>query len=239
MIDEKYLELIQADVDGELPEQRRAELSQYLLAHPDARAVRDELKRVCDLLDSVPAVEPPPDLAASILGSLPLPAARARPGGLQVLWASRDVLRYAAVFAGGLLVSAIAFQLAEEERSGLDISRVAGTMASNDPVAGSAPVDTVTVAMEQVSGTVSLFRSASMRVVEFDLAARQPVEVVVTQEGREARFSSVGGPGSEAGRRYALVLDGPGKEGVPIEVRFLAAGVLIHEDRLVAKETRN
>ena len=112
-------------------------------------------------------------------------------------------------------------------------------MASNDPVAGSAPVDTVTVAMEQVSGTVSLFRSASMRVVEFDLAARQPLEVVVTQEGREARFSSVGGPDSGASHRYALVLDGPGEEGVPIEVRFIASGVLVHEDSLVAGEARN
>ena len=74
MINEKYLELIQAEVDGELPEQDRAELSRFMLANPDAHAVRDELKRLCSTLDQVRPAEPPPELLASVLAAVRLPA---------------------------------------------------------------------------------------------------------------------------------------------------------------------
>ena len=230
MIEEKFLELIQADVDGELPEQHRAELSRFLLAHPEARVVRDDLKRLCGVLDRVPAVEPPPGLKASILGAVRLPAPKRGASGLHGFWGSPRMLRYAAVFAGGLLVSAIAFQLGTDRRSGLDTAQVVGTMASPDAAASRAAADTLKVSLDQVSGTVSLLRSPSGRVLEFDLAARAPVEVVVAHDGQEARvtaFTQATGGGT---KHYSLVLDGAGQAGVPIELQFLASGSVIYKD---------
>jgi anti-sigma factor RsiW len=209
MIDEKYLELIQADVDGELPDRDRAELSRFMLANPDAHAVRDELKRLCSTLDKVRQVEPPPELRTSILAAVPLQAAAAGARSQRSFLAQSGALRYAAAFA-------------------------AGTMVSQDPVSRSGPVDSVRVSLDQVSGTVSFFRSSSMRVVEFDLAAREPVEVAVVHDGQEARFSGFGQSGGAAAQRYALVLDGPGVEGAPIEIRFLSAGAVIHRESLKA-----
>jgi hypothetical protein len=234
MIDEKYLELIQADVDGELPDQDRAELSRFMLANPDAHAVRDELRRLCSTLDRVRQVEPPPELRASILAAVPLPDPAAGARSQRSFLAQSGALRYAAAFAGGLLVSAIAFQVASDRRSGLDVSDVAGTMVSQDPVSRSGPVDSVHLSLDQVSGTVSLFRSSSMRVVEFDLAAREPVEVAVVHDGQEARFSGFGQAGGAAAQRYALVLEGPGLEGAPVEIWFLSAGAVIHRESLKA-----
>jgi hypothetical protein len=238
MIDEKTLELIHAEIDGELPEQHRAELSRHLLSSPEARAAREELRRVCALLDRVQPVEPPPDLRASILGAVKLPGSAAGTQGPQRFWAPPGILRYAAVFAGGLIVSAIAFQVGLDREGGLDVSQVAGTMVSQDPVASTKAVDTVNVALEQVRGSVSLFRSPTMRVVEFDLAARQPVEVVVVHDGQEARFTGFGQTGAGGNQRYALVLDGPGQEGAPIELRFLSSGTLVHRDTLEVPASR-
>jgi hypothetical protein len=232
MIDEKYLELIQADVDGELPDRDRAELSRFMLANPDAHAVRDELKRLCSALGKVRRAEPPPELRASILAAVPLQAPAAGSRSPRSFLPQSGVLRYAAAFAGGLIVSAIAFQVASDRSAGLDVSDLAGTMVSQDPVSRSGPVDSVHVSLDQVSGTVSLFRSSSMRVVEFDLAAREPVEVVVVHDGQEARFSGFGQSGGAAAQRYALVLDGAGVEGAPIEIRFLTAGAVIHSESL-------
>jgi hypothetical protein len=232
MIEEKYLELIQADVDGELPEQHRAELSRFLLASPEARAVRDELRLVCGALDQLAAAEPPPGLTDSILAAIPLPApgmavAPVRAGGTRF-----PLLRLAAAFAGGLFVSAIAFQLGDDRQAGLDLSQIAGTMASLDPAARSEPVDTIQVSLDQASGTVTLFRSATMRVVEIDLAVQQPLEVVVAHDGQEARFSGPGHAGASGNQRYALVLAGAGQAGSAIEIRFLASGTEIHRDTL-------
>jgi hypothetical protein len=229
MIEERYIELIQAEVDGELPEQHRADLSRYLLASPEARALRDELRQVCAVLGQVPAAEPPPDLSDSILGAARLPAATtpARAGG-----ASFGRWRMAAAFAGGLLVSAIAFQMGQGRQAGLDVSEVAGTMASQDPVTRSGPVDTVEVSLDQARGKVSLFRSATMRVVQFDLAVQKPLEVVVRHDGQEARFSGLGQAVGVGNQRYALVLEGAGLAGSRIELRFLADGAEIHRDEL-------
>jgi hypothetical protein len=230
MIEQKYIELIQADVDGELPEQNRAELSRYLLANPEALALRDELRRLCSVLDQLPAADPPPGIKGAILAAVPLPAPGPASAPVRSNWVRFPILRVAAAFAGGMLVSAIAFQLGPDRQAGLDVSGIAGTMASQDPVAGSAPVDTVRVSLEQATGTVSLFRSPTMRVVEFDLAVQQPLEVVVVHDGQQARFS---GPGrSDGNQHYALVLEGAGKTGSPIEVRFLASGTEVHREVL-------
>lgn len=233
MINEKYLELIQAEVDGELPEQDRAELSRFMLANPDAHVVRDELKRLCSTLDQVRPAEPPPELLASVLAAVRLPAPAVSSRSQRSRLPQSGVLRYAAAFAGGLIVSAIAFQVASDQNAGLDVSDVAGTMVSQDPVSRSGPVDSMHLSLDQISGTVSLFRSSSMRVVEFDLAARETVEVAVVHDGQEARFSGFGQSGGAAAQRYALVLDGPGVEGAPIEIRFLAAGAVIHSESLM------
>ncbi len=236
MLDEKTIELIQADVDGELPAQYRAELSRCLLANPEARALRDELERLCRVLARVPAADPPAGLRASILSASGLPAGA---GGLRRFRAPAGLFRLAAAFAGGLIAGGLVLQAAVDGRPGLDISQVAGTMVSQDPVATSAPVDTLEVSLEPVSGAVSLFRSPGMRVVEFDLSARQPVEVVVTYDGgRQARFSGFGQPGAAGTQRYALVLDGPGQAGSPVGLRFYASGTLIHEDALAVPAPR-
>jgi hypothetical protein len=232
MINEQYLELIQAEVDGELPDQDRAELSRFMLANPDAHAVRDELKRLCSTLDQVRPAEPPAELRASILAAVRLPAPAVGSRRQRSFLPQSGALRYAAVFAGGLIVSAIAFQVVSDQNAGLDVSDMAGTMMSQDPVSRSGPVDSVHVSLDQVSGTVSLFRSSSMRVVQFDLAARETVEVVVVHDGQEARFSGIGQAGGAAVQRYALVLDGPGAEGAPIEIRFLTDGAVVHSESL-------
>jgi len=230
MIEEKYVELIHADVDSELPEQYRAELSRYLLANPDARALRDELRQVCRTLGQLPAVEPPPELRDSILAAIPQRTVAAMPP--PSIATRFPYLRVAAAFAGGLLVSAIAAQLGEDREAGFDVSQVVGTLASQDPVVGSAPVATIQVALDQAKGKVSLFRSATMRVVEFDLAVQQPLEVVVTHDGQEARFSGLGQAVSAGNQRYALVLEGAGQAGSAIDIRFLAGGAEIYRDEL-------
>jgi len=232
MIEEKYIEFIHADVDGELPDHDRAELSRYLLANPEARTLRDELRQVCTVLDGVPSAEPPPGLRASILEAVHLPAARVGSTPLRASVSSPHRWRLAAAFAGGLLVSAIALQLGQDREAGLDVSQVAGTLASQDPVARSEPVDTIQVSLDQAKGKVSLFRSATMRVVEFDLAVQQPLEVVVMHDGQEARFSGLGPAVSGGNQRYALVLEGAGRAGSAIGIRFLAGGAEIHRDEL-------
>ena len=67
MTDPRLTELLNGEIDGELDRQQRAELSRRLLANTGARAAREDLRRVCEALDSVPQVEPPPALSENVL----------------------------------------------------------------------------------------------------------------------------------------------------------------------------
>ena len=62
--------LIHAELDGDLSSQQRADLARLLLADPQLRALRDELKGLCNRLDAIGQVEPPPQLKDSILNRL-------------------------------------------------------------------------------------------------------------------------------------------------------------------------
>lgn len=223
MIDEKYIGLIQADVDGELPDGSRAELAAYLLANPQARALRDELRSVNDALLSVTQVEPPPGLAGAIVASIPASpgSARRQPRW----WLQSGLLRYAAVFAGGLLAGAVVFEAGVGRHDGVDATTVAGTMI--DGSAPATPVASARLALPQLNGTVSLYAASTQRILQFDLAVQEPVEIVVLHDGERATFSHDGSPGREGSLRYALVLDGPGQPGEAVQVEVVASGRIL------------
>jgi anti-sigma factor RsiW len=230
MIDEKHIELINAEIDGELSSEQRADLSGYLLRHPEARALRDDLQRLCGALNRTVQVPPPADLRDRILGALPAPAPRRH-------WSagsSRPVLRYAAVLAGGLLVSAIAFQFGMDGRPGPDAAQVAGTMADPATDHTGAPVGTVRIDTPQVTGRVNLYRAASGLILGFDLAAREPIEVVATCGGREIRFSGLGRPDPISDHRYACTMSGSATEAGTVTLKFYAGGKLIRAEQLEA-----
>jgi len=172
--------LINAEIDGTLAGPERAELNRLLLADPAVRALRDELRRTCQELDAVEPEEIPADLHESIMAALPVTAVRcdepATPGRF-----GRPVLRYAAVFAAGLLVSALAFQFAGVGSPEIGPQDLAGTLA---------PVEATTLQIDlpQVQGQVALAGSVAAPVVVTRLAATSPVAVVATLEGREVRL---------------------------------------------------
>lgn len=240
MIDEEYLALIHAEVDGELPDAQRAELSRYLLANPEARAFREQLRNVCAALDGIEQVEPPQGLKDSIIEAI------AAQGPTRVRTASRPVgrpplaLRYAAAFAGGLLVSAIAFQVGLESRDGLVVAELVGTMARSGVRAAAERIDSVRLDHGQLRGDVSLYRTGSTLVLTFDVAPRQDTEVVVDFGRQEERFSWNATEDSRP-LHHAISLGEigqSGRAGEVVTVRFLAEGELLHEGVLEVPAVR-
>ena len=210
MIELHTLALIHAEIDGELDAQQRAELARQLLAEPPLRALRGDLKRVCDTLDGVAAVEPPPQLRASILAALPPMAAMPAPPR-RGAWASAAAARwrYAALFAGALFAAAFLYKASIGR--GPDANEMAGTMAGS--AARSTVLDTVQLHLEQLTGRASLYRGATGLHLELQLIASAPVDVLVASGGQTQRISGLGRPDSPGGPRTAIALVGsPGTE---------------------------
>ncbi len=185
-VNERAIELINAEIDGVLSGAARAELNRLLLADPAIRRLRDDLRRTCQELAALEDEEIPADLHESIMSALPAsqiqceePAASRGPG--------RPVLRYAAALAGGLLVSALAFHFNGDGATGIGLQDLAGTIA---PARGTA----VQVDLPDVKGQVAVTGTATGRVVISRLAATSPVTVIASSEGREVRLEGFVAP---------------------------------------------
>lgn len=212
MTDPSLLGLINAEIDGELDTQQRAELARGLLTDPNARASREDLKRLCAALDQVEQVEPPSQLREDILAALP----QSKP---QRSWSPASRWRYAALVAGILAGGLVVLQVSKGPQS----ARIdaAGTMAAPGTLT---TLDTVRLSDGPVSGRASLYRDRAGLALELDLTASAPVDVLVTGEGQSLRVKALGGQGKPAQRPTRVQLTGPGWESRDLVLTFLIAG---------------
>ena len=58
-IEQKYRDLINADIDGEIGAEEKAELQAFLADSAEGRALRDELSSLCGALDAIEEEAPP------------------------------------------------------------------------------------------------------------------------------------------------------------------------------------
>jgi hypothetical protein len=234
MIADRHVELIHAELDGELTPEERAELSRVLLANPEARALRDQLSRLFGELAKVESAPPPAGLTTSVLSAVglpdPSPQDQVFPGAW---WRTPAALRYAAVFVGGLAVGAAAFQLGKQGADGLDVSQLVGTIGGQDAAVRQTPVDRIQLELDQVSGAINSWQVGSQLVLELDLQAREPVEIVASHGAQTVRFS-LGSRPDAAPERLLWLPDDDGAPGSAIGLKVFSAGRLLHEGVLEA-----
>lgn len=246
-IDQKYTDLINADVDGEISDGDKDELKAYLAEDAEGRALHEELSSLCSVLDAVEAAEPPPHLRHVIMNSTKaVPVAVKRPGFLQTLFATPAV-GYAATFAAGVLLTLSLVNSGQISiRAFDDVTGLVGSVA--DPVEANT-LGSISVVETQVAGTVALRSSGSMLILDFDLVAIEPIEIEAEYTDKTIWFngfaqleSSGTTISAESGRvrlrmdgkrRYAVYLQNEGARGTTVRLRFTAAGEVIHEASLM------
>jgi hypothetical protein len=219
MLDEPDIELIQADIDGELEAGQRAELSRLLLASPEARALHDDLRQLTRMFSEMPRHEPPPELKSAVLESIQW---RVSDRPAIATWRT-TAPRIAAAVAGAALLAATLYHLGQPFGADVDRSGLSGTMAS--PTGAHPP--TLALDLEGVTGTVRVRGPVAARTIEFDLASAAPVEVVTIAGGVERRYRLE----TSNGRIHeSFRLKGAPADDVKLE--FYAAGTRLGEARL-------
>ena len=250
-IDPKFFELIQADIDGEIDAAGKAELENFLAESEEGRAVYEELETLCRSLDGMPSIDPPPHLRHVLLNQAPVKSAPSpSPGLLQSLF-SGPLLGYVGVFAAGVALTFALLDSGQISRGAFDdVTGLVGTMADSD---FAAPEHSrISVDESEVAGTVTLRSMGPLLIVDFDLSARQPVEIVAGYSDKTiwfngfAQLESTGtSVAAETGavtlhmdgkRRYAVYLNNPGMRPATIDLRFVANERVIHEAQLSFSE---
>ena len=248
-IEAKYVELINSDLDGEISDAERAELAAYLEANPEAQAMRAELADLCGALDAMTPVEPPTHLKYAIMDSLKKPPAR-RPvqtWGWRRIFAA-PVLRHTVAFAAGSVLTFALFSSNQiSDQAFDDVTGLVGTISETVPT--EAGQGTINLTSNEIAGTVSVHNAGALKVIEFNLSAEGPVEIVAEFSNLDLWFkgfaqlendnaSIVADEGvvrmrMQGRNRYAMYLQHASNIDAPVNFRFYAGGDLIHEAELI------
>jgi anti-sigma factor RsiW len=178
MLDERTLDLINAGIDGELSPEESRQLDAILDSSAEARAMRAELLKLSNLLDSQPAVQPPADLSNRILHQIQ-PQTQKKEFSLASFIASFQPATAGAAFAAGLLATVAFYEISPSGGTGLDTSGMVGTMLADPDSVRTDQADSISFDGLGVTGKVTLQTANEVFALEFDFDSKTPVEVEI------------------------------------------------------------
>lgn len=243
-IDPNIVELINADIDGEISPADKDTLEAMMAESPEAQAMHAELSGLSSSLDDLPDLDAPPYLIHTIMAKIPKPESQDRRGDfLRGLFAA-PALRYAAMFvAGSVLTLSLVSSDQVSERAFNDVTGLVGTISSEVPVGPG--IQTMQIDRTDVAGHITVRSSGPLLIVDFDLVSNGPIDIVASYSDQSVwfnGFAQLESPGAsisaESGRismkingkrRYALYLHNAGDRNVSINLRFMSDGEVVYD----------
>lgn len=195
MINDRYIELINEDVDGTISSDEKRELDAYLADHPDARRLHEQLKELPRLLLEVNQVEPPPELKQAILsevrpGRYRRKQRRSRSAGLSLFGGKFD-FRYAYGFAAGLIfgVAIYAIALVGGTQDGqLDPLDISGSALQRGSSEGTKTVDSFAFDVDGVQGRLQADLGRDQVILHLHVKAERAIEVALNFDRSRISF---------------------------------------------------
>ncbi len=254
-IDPNIVELINADIDGEISPAQKQELEAALAANPEAQAMHTELSGLGTSLDELPDLDPPPHLKHTIMASVPAQETESQDGGnwLLSLFAA-PALRYAGMFAAGaLLTLSLVSSDQLSDRAFTDVTGLVGTISSEVP--DGPGIQVTRIDRPEVAGRVSLRNSGPLLIVDFDLVSAGPVDIVASYSDQTVwfnGFAQLESPGAsisaESGRvtmqidgkrRYALFLHNASDREIAINLQFKSGEDVVYDTDVTYAQNAN
>ena len=250
-IEQKYTDLINAAIDGEISAGEKAELEAFLEESAEGRALHDELASLCNTLEELDQEAPPVHLRHVIMNSAPkTPKPDSSPGFLHTLL-GMPAFKYAFTFAAGVILALTVVDSSQvSNRAFDDVTGLVGTIAQ--PV-DSTLASAVSVDELDVAGVVSLRSAGSLMILDFDLVSKDHIEIeagysdpgiwfngFAQLESDDTTVAAAPGRvrlGMQGKRRYAVFLHNQGEHETTVNLRFLADGEIVHEAILEFKPT--
>jgi len=201
MLEERTLNLINADVDGELAAEEKQELDAILEISAEARAMRAELLKLSNLLESMPEQSPPDGFSSRILHQL-APPPKVPGFSWSALFASFQPTTTGLAFAAGLLLAVGYYEMAPPRGPSIDTAGMVGTMVVGKNGGMNLLENNLKFSGEEFSGTVSLNQNNGLYVLNFDLDSTDRQEIKV---GLDRTGLSFGGFAESPGKPDSVV----------------------------------
>jgi hypothetical protein len=197
MIDPKFIEWMNMELDGVLPHRQGRELREYLDSHPEAQRCFEGLRATFEAMDKSPESEPPPHLFERIRAAIPFgryqavsPARGSAPR--QGRWFIMPRLRYAAAFGFGIVFGLLVYSAISYDSGGgsggVDNSDFWGTMKRIDSADGFTQSRVLGVDVDGVTGQVRLHESDDVLLAEVTLDSSDEIEWVMEYNADDVSF---------------------------------------------------
>ena len=196
MIDRKYIELMNKEIDGVITNTEQERLYSYLSANSEAQKLYNELRQTSELLSKIPRVEPSPNIKKYVMNSIDLNrySKATKPGKLKSLVSNllvKPLPKLAYAFALGILVGILVYSTLLENvisKRGVDVTNFFGTIGI-DEKAGFKTIQNTPIALHEINGTITIKQNQNIIVIETDLSSQQEIEIEFNYDESHLRFS--------------------------------------------------
>lgn len=197
MIDQKYIDLINQELDGTNTQKESILLRECLSNDTIVQKLFNDLKKSFSVLEKIPQVDPSQNLKKLIMNSIPVskPQSNERRGFLQALRPNRQFgmkLRYAYVFSLGVIAGAVVLILLNPNISGNVMSlesEILGSVIPHGKPLDFQISDNFDVSLEQLQGTIQIKRSGAIILAKLNIESQFPVEVIFEFDGNYINFN--------------------------------------------------
>lgn len=193
MVDEKYVELIQKEIDGGISYIEKTRLAGFLKRSEEGRELRDRLRQVHASLVETPLVDPPESLRTNIMRQVVPRPRRAAEGarehsGLWESLISRFRLQPAIPFAVGVVLGVLALVpvLATRQSGDTDPTRLIGTLLNAG--ADAEVVDSKIISFGLVRGGLQVRALDGWILVDVALQSPDQISLVMRYDANDISF---------------------------------------------------
>lgn len=197
MIDKKYIELINKEIDGLNSQKDSAKLKEYLAKNSEAQNLYDDLVKLSHTLRRVNDFDPPPNLKKHILNSIkwnkytfkekrnflipPIPSIRFK-------------FNFVYTFSAGLIVGIIIYSIFLNKilkTTSLDISHLTGTLIINDSSLKFETTEQLEINLKEGYGTLNIKNAENLVLAELYLTTQKQIEVVLEYAEQDMILNSL------------------------------------------------
>jgi hypothetical protein len=201
MIPEKYIRLINGEIDRVNSPRQSAMLKHYLDQNPEARRFYNDLMELGNKLSHTAEAEPPAGLRERIINSMPARPVRRITPSRKISDVLNAIVPRRWTVAYGFLAGAVAGAIVIAAVIGLsypgvipEIGHVSGTMLNEGMPAGYVQMDQLTIRCPDADGVILMGKSDSAVALEIHMESRSVVLAKFLYNGREIEFSGVTAP---------------------------------------------
>ena len=190
MIDEKWDDLIQEELDGVATPADRVLLYDRLALDPDVRTAYEDMQRLSSAIREVPREEPPASLKIGIMNAIghgaprPVPAHRSPWAGLRDAFVARPIWGGGFVFGTGIATGLLLFALVGHSPT-LETQGLTGAMA---PAERFDRVEHKNIDFNGVHGQMETGHSSQGPCLYLDIDSAVPAEITVGFLGQMNAF---------------------------------------------------